>query len=450
MRAHAATGRARRGFDLFVMLLAAMFSHFVEASAAKLTVHALPDRIDVRLLASASSDGDSLSASTVLLRPSQPPRNHIFIGNRPPAQLPAATHFHWSLFLLLLLLLLLSAAGACWRWRRRKVRGVHVALSSGAELQAMEEREPFHATTSLLPSARRVELLAAGQQYVPGLNGLAQPSGQMEALRNDNGNGNGIGAGAGAGTGGDVLAAGSTNDQLAYEQTIPLIVGEVIGCGATGEVRHCGWGGREVAMKCFYAFMRVHVGGPCGEEFTASATSHAPHHADSGANSPPDGHADDSHADDCINGYSLVCFKREVDILSCCRHPCICSMLGCCMYGGGPAILLELQPGGCLERLRAHATSAGVGSWRTIDQDVLDLCGLQTATLQLRFAVEIMSGLAYLHSHGILHRDVKTVRSPGDRPDGPLLTDERPRKEPWYYLPSLIDPDRTRGIILDS
>jgi len=89
---------------------------------------------------------------------------------------------------------------------------------------------------------------------------------------------------------------------------------------------------------------------------------------------------------------SLKCFMSEVEIWRRLRHPHICAFMGTVMQDGRPAMVLEFMQGGSLHSL---------------------LHGKKSRPLEPAkkgcIALEVASGLAYLHSQGILHRDIKTA-----------------------------------------
>ena len=92
---------------------------------------------------------------------------------------------------------------------------------------------------------------------------------------------------------------------------------------------------------------------------------------------------------------ALRSFLSEVNIWRQLRHPCVCALLGVCMFDGRPSMVLEYMTGGSLHDL-LHNSS---------DKGELD------AMLISRMVSEVASGVAYLHSNGVMHRDVKTAAS---------------------------------------
>jgi serine/threonine protein kinase len=85
----------------------------------------------------------------------------------------------------------------------------------------------------------------------------------------------------------------------------------------------------------------------------------------------------------------------EASLLSKLRHPCICSFFGMSSISGvGTAVILEL-----LHRSLYHL----------VHKDTTTLYPAVLADGRVfRIAHEIASGLAFLHSHSLMHRDVKT------------------------------------------
>ena len=84
-------------------------------------------------------------------------------------------------------------------------------------------------------------------------------------------------------------------------------------------------------------------------------------------------------------------FVQEARILSQMRHPAICTLLTTCMQQGFPALVLEYMSGGSLFDLLHN-------SKRQLPP-----------TLLSRMALEVASGVNYLHEHSVIHRDVKSA-----------------------------------------
>jgi serine/threonine protein kinase len=88
-------------------------------------------------------------------------------------------------------------------------------------------------------------------------------------------------------------------------------------------------------------------------------------------------------------------FLNEVDILSRLRHPNLVTLYGCTSQSSSRDLLLvyEFVPNGTLaDHLHGKHAAASPLSWRA----------------RLGVAVEAASALVYLHSHQVVHRDVKS------------------------------------------
>ena len=85
--------------------------------------------------------------------------------------------------------------------------------------------------------------------------------------------------------------------------------------------------------------------------------------------------------------------RSQVNIWRQLRHPCVCALLGVCMFDERPSMVLEYMTGGSLHDLLHNATDG-------VDIDT---------PLLTRMVVEVASGVAYLHANGVMHRDVKTA-----------------------------------------
>jgi serine/threonine protein kinase len=147
-----------------------------------------------------------------------------------------------------------------------------------------------------------------------------------------------------------------------------------------------------------------------------------------------------------------VAMLQEVAILRRLRHPCICHLFGHMQVDQRPALVLEYMAGGSLAAYLfnprsspGEAVQAGVSSLLSggrFFRQLIRPVGLNTATApvapqpslarqlmeppphhqpphpqlasmlpcdeKIRFGVQLASGLCFLHSHGILHSDVKT------------------------------------------
>jgi len=132
-----------------------------------------------------------------------------------------------------------------------------------------------------------------------------------------------------------------------------------------------------------------------------------------------------------------------VAILRRLRHPCICHLFGYIQVDQRPALVLEYMAGGSLASYLfdpREAVQAGVSylfSGGRLFRQLIRPLGLNTASAsvmpqaslsrqlmeppphpqlssmlpcdeKIRFGVQLASGLCFLHSHGILHSDVKT------------------------------------------
>ena len=97
---------------------------------------------------------------------------------------------------------------------------------------------------------------------------------------------------------------------------------------------------------------------------------------------------------------ALRSFLSEVNIWRQLRHPCVCALLGVCMFEGRPSMVLEYMTGGSLHDLLHNAT----------ERTELD------PLLLARVVSEVASGVAYLHSYGVMHRDVKVCGCPVSSP----------------------------------
>ena len=84
-------------------------------------------------------------------------------------------------------------------------------------------------------------------------------------------------------------------------------------------------------------------------------------------------------------------FVQEATILSQLRHSAICTLLGTCMQQGLPALVLEFMSGGSLFDL-LHNSNVTL-----------------TPPLLSRLALEVATGVAYLHEHSVIHRDIKSA-----------------------------------------
>jgi serine/threonine protein kinase len=148
---------------------------------------------------------------------------------------------------------------------------------------------------------------------------------------------------------------------------------------------------------------------------------------------------------DASAAYLEVAMLQEVAILRRLRHPCICALFGHMRVEQRPALVLEYMAGGSLaaylfdprpatsnvdppgEAVQASASSSLSGMrifhslFRPINAAAAPvmgppprprrrphLAGMLPCDKKIRFGVQLASGLCFLHSHGILHHDVKT------------------------------------------
>ena len=136
---------------------------------------------------------------------------------------------------------------------------------------------------------------------------------------------------------------------------------------------------------------------------------------------------------------------QEVAILRRLRHPCICALFGHTRVDGRPALVLEYMAGGSLAAYLFNPKSASCNvdpsseavhsavsslnaAWRRFMRASKSPFALDAAPapvapqaslkeppprqhlddVKICIAMQLASGLCFLHSHGILHRDVKT------------------------------------------
>ena len=86
----------------------------------------------------------------------------------------------------------------------------------------------------------------------------------------------------------------------------------------------------------------------------------------------------------------------QVKIWSNLRHPAVCSFMGTCVQRGLPAIVLEYLPGSLHDLL--HKPTSGKHKLRPLSERV-----------QVQIGREIATGVAYLHSEQLIHRDIKAA-----------------------------------------
>ena len=109
---------------------------------------------------------------------------------------------------------------------------------------------------------------------------------------------------------------------------------------------------------------------------------------------------------------------QEVAILRRLRHPCICALFGHMLVDQRPALVLEYMAGGSLAAhlfAKRHAAAAPVAPQGLLGCKLMvpppprpHLAGMLSDDKKICFAVQLASGLCFLHSHSILHHDIKT------------------------------------------
>ena len=128
---------------------------------------------------------------------------------------------------------------------------------------------------------------------------------------------------------------------------------------------------------------------------------------------------------------------QEVAILRRLRHPCICALFGHMRVDKRLALVLEYMAGGSLAEYLFNPRKAAQDGDSSFCSHLIRPLGLNTASApvapqaslsrqlteplphpqlasmlpcdeKIRFGVQLASGLCFLHSHGILHHDIKT------------------------------------------
>ena len=126
-----------------------------------------------------------------------------------------------------------------------------------------------------------------------------------------------------------------------------------------------------------------------------------------------------------------VAMLQEVAILRRLRHPCICTLFGHMRVGQRPALVLEYMAGGSLAAYLFNKSSSSTGEHVQASVSSLNAALRRLMSVvrspsnpspspltmpptrphlvdkKICFAVQLASGLCFLHSHGILHCDVK-------------------------------------------
>jgi serine/threonine protein phosphatase PrpC/tRNA A-37 threonylcarbamoyl transferase component Bud32 len=115
----------------------------------------------------------------------------------------------------------------------------------------------------------------------------------------------------------------------------------------------------------------------------------------------------------CDDQKAVERFLAEIAIWTDLRHPNICPLLSAAVHDASPSMILEYQGGGSLDQL-LHATTDDHGD---PSRDVLQPC------LVKRIVAEVAAGLSYLHTNGIIHRDVKSANVLLDEANHAKLTD---------------------------
>ena len=136
--------------------------------------------------------------------------------------------------------------------------------------------------------------------------------------------------------------------------------------------------------------------------------------------SPPD-YAPDSIASDIIPKHNE--FLREVDLMNHLPwHPNICKFIGYCDISDGDMFLCyEYLPGGSLHGLIMDSS--------------------QTYNV-LKIASDIASGMAFLHHHGIMHRDLKSSNVMLDTSNDAETDSDQPltaKQKLWHGKSKLSD-----------
>jgi serine/threonine protein kinase len=82
--------------------------------------------------------------------------------------------------------------------------------------------------------------------------------------------------------------------------------------------------------------------------------------------------------------------RSEADVMAALHHPCIVSLYGITVNAGGCGLVMEYCSGGTLSEFLKNAANA------------------MDDAMKIRMACQITSGIAYLHAHSVVHRDIKS------------------------------------------
>lgn len=174
---------------------------------------------------------------------------------------------------------------------------------------------------------------------------------------------------------------------------------KVIGRGAFGEVWLAQWKGSDVAVKKMYPLPKDDFYPKPGSNSTTSTTTSFSSGTNTTLSSP-------------VNPSTITMLKNiEVDVMMKLRHPRIVAFLGAGEVVDpiregedeprrGIFVLLEFVGGGDLQQLLARARATGDVSLSTT---------ILPWSLRVQCACDIAEGMAFIHSKGLLHRDLKSL-----------------------------------------
>jgi hypothetical protein len=132
-------------------------------------------------------------------------------------------------------------------------------------------------------------------------------------------------------------------------------------------------------------------------------------------------------------------FKDEVRVMTSLRHPNVVLFMGACTKAPTMCIIMEFMALGSLYEVRPSSSSAPLQGWTT-------QCSLSTASVQLlhnelvpeipfelkcKMAYQAAKGMHFLHSSGIVHRDLKSLN---------LLLDNKWNLKVSFLLFPLLHP----------